>query len=66
MGYDPYAHSSAYAYKARRMTWKPWKWEVIKYNKWVDPDMQIKHGKVYVSNLTKLAADGYVKLLTEV
>lgn len=66
MGYDPYAHSWDWAYQARRMKWKPWRWEVIKYNKYVNEGMRRKHGEVYVSNLTKLAADGYVKLLSEV
>ena len=66
MGYDHYAHSSAYAYKARRMTWKPWKWEVLKYNKFITDSKGKYVGEVYVSNLTKLAADGYVKLLSEV
>ena len=66
MGYDHYAHSWDWAYEARRMRWMPWRWEVIKYNRIDNAQAHIKIGTVYVSNLTKLAADGYVKLLSEV
>ena len=59
-----YNSSAAYAYQARRMKWKFWKWEVVRYDKWVNEGIRRNAGEVYVSGLTKLAADGYVKLLS--
>ena len=65
MGASAYVYDPAWDYFMRRILWKPWKWEVCKRLRGVSKTRGVGTD-VYVSNLTKLAAQGYVKLLSEV